>query len=369
MAEPLCPYFGDCGGCIAQNVDYPAQLENKRKQLANAIGREEIEVFYGREYFYRTRVDMVFHPGGLGFRRKGVWHKVIDIGKCVIANEKINQLISEVRSFFTAVDAFDLRKKSGTFRYAVIRAPQEDSSISFVLNGNSTHLLEAREKIQEFARSCGAASVVVTYVPAITDVSVSEDYFVVKGTDRLRESYLGHTFQHHVQGFFQNNFHMAEKLHGYVREILRRYDTAGVHLLDLYGGVGTFGIINADLFREVTVVESFPQAIECAERNIAADGVGNVRAVALDASRLKNLKPAGPLYVITDPPRSGMHPKTIHELNLLHPGLIVYVSCNVKQLGADLPKLKGYAIRSAALFDLFPQTPHSEAVLELAPEG
>lgn len=367
MAEPLCEYFGECGGCVSQNVDYETQLENKRRQLANAIESEDITVHHGSEYHYRTRVDMVFHPGGLGFRKKGVWHRIVDIDKCVIANEKINLLVSEVRAEFAGADTFDLRRKSGTFRYAVVRAPREDSSISFVLNADSTRLIDARERIKAFAERCSANNVVVTYVRRDTDVSVSDDYFVIKGGDLLEESYLGRRFLHHVQGFFQNNHEMAEALHRHCRGVFESRDTTGRHLLDLYGGVGTFGIINSDLFESVTVVESFGQAIECAEKNIELNGVKNVKALTLDAKRLKNLELPRPLIVITDPPRSGMHPKTIDQLNVLRPELIVYVSCNIRQLGADLPKFKDYRLKSAALFDLFPQTPHAEAVVELVP--
>ncbi|MEA1996092.1 MAG: hypothetical protein U9N45_00555 [Gemmatimonadota bacterium] len=371
MAEPLCSYFGRCGGCAAQNIDYRVQLENKRKSLANAVQGDCIEVFHGSEYFYRTRVDMVFHKGGLGFRRKGVWHKVVDIEKCVIANEKINVLIDEVRTFFnTELDYFELKKKYGTFRYAVIRAPQEDSSVSFVLNGDSTRLINARERIASFAKNTSARNVIVTYVPHNRDVSVSDDYFVLKGCDTLEESYLGYTFRYNVQGFFQNTYGMALKLHKYVREILSRRDTsAPTQLADLYGGVGTFGIVNADLFREVTIIESFPQSVDAAESNIEANKVENVRVLALDAKRLKNVEFPRPLVVITDPPRGGMNPRTIKQLNVLRPELIVYVSCNIRQLGVDLDKFSEYRVASAALFDFFPHTLHCEAVVELVPGG
>jgi len=346
-------------------MDYAAQLDNKRRQLANAIGCEDIQVVHGNEYYYRTRVDMIFHPNGLGFRHKGDWRRIEDISRCVIANERINELLAEIRESFSGADTFDIRRKSGTFRYAVIRAPQQDSSISFVLNSDSTRLLDAREKITRFAERSSAVNVLATYVPSNTDVSVGDDYHVVKGRDLLEESYLGRRFLHHVQGFFQNNFEMAGKLHEHCRAVFQKHQAAGRHLLDLYGGVGTFGIINSDLFESVNIVESFGQAIECAKMNIELNSVQNVNAVALDAARLKNLELPSPLVVITDPPRSGMHPKTIHQLNVLSPELIIYVSCNIKQLGADLPKFKEYRLKSAALFDLFPQTPHAEAVVEL----
>ena len=75
--------------------------------------------------------------------------------------------------------------------------------------------------------------------------------------------------------------------------------------------------------------------------------------------------PEKDLYVITDPPRVGMHEETIIQLRKLKPKLIIYISCNVDQLAKDLPKFKDYKIKSAAVFDLFPQTNHMESVIEL----
>ena len=365
MSVPFCKYFGECGGCSLQHVDYPTQLANKKKALASAIKFDDIKVFSGKESHYRNRMDAVFHPSGLGFRRKGTWDKVMDIERCEISDERLNGLFKEIQKSFAHVDAFDLRKHTGTFRYAVVRTASSGSSISFVLNSDSPRVAEAIERIRKFAEATTAENVVVAYVPSQTDVSLSDEYFVVKGGDTLKENYLGKEFTYSVQGFFQNNHEMAEKMHEYVHELLKSHDTKHATLLDLYGGVGTFGINNADLFKRVVIVESAQSCIDSANVNAKANSVANTEALVLDARYLKKLDLPKPLYVITDPPRQGMHPKTIEQLNLLRPKTIIYISCSIEQLGKDIPKFKNYALRSAAMFDLFPQTPHVEAVAEL----
>lgn len=361
MAEPLCEYFGICGGCTYQDLDYSEQLERKKKVLIKAIEFNDIKVFSGDEYYYRNRMDFIFTKTGIGFRRKGRWDRTFDLDKCVISNKRLNELITEVNRFFKNNDAFDLQKKKGTFRYAVIRATSIDSSISFVLNADSTKISEAIDKIKEFKTS--ANNVIVTYVKSNVDLSVSDDYFIIKGKDLLKEEFFGSTFVFPVQGFFQNNYLMTKKMHEYCNKLLKKYNTKEYSLLDLYGGVGTFGIINSSLFKKGIIVDSVKLAIECANENIKY--LKNVEAIELDAKQLKKLELPSKLFVIIDPPRTGMNPKTIEHLKRIKPFVIIYISCNVEQLGKDLKKLDIYSIKSAALFDLFPQTPHSEAVVEL----
>lgn len=375
MVSPLCTYFNSCGGCTSQHIPYEVQVENKRRQLQHLLHVQDvsgIQVFHDKEYFYRNRMDFIFHPSGLGFRRRDKWYSIVDIDRCVISSEKLNQLLSEIRIFFKGVDkgvdSFDTKKHTGTFRYAVIRTPTEDSSISFILNleGNVD---EAKEKIKAFAKQTTANNIIIGHVDKETDSSVSENYIVVKGSEFLKETYLGKTFWYHSQGFFQNNSVMAEKMQSYVHETLKKYHTKDAHLLDLYAGVGTFGIINAGMFKTTTIVESVQQCITAAEKNIKENSVTNAKAIMLDAKQLKKLSLQKPLYIITDPPRTGMDIKTIQQINVLEPEVIVYISCNIQQLARDVPKFKNYCIKTVALFDLFPQTNHTEAVVELVKNG
>ena len=216
MATALCQYFGTCGGCTAQHIDYSVQVENKKRMLAQVTKFSDIKVFSGEEYFYRNRMDFIFQPQGLGLRKKGQWDKIIPIEQCVIAEKPINEIMKEVQNSFSNCDAFDLKRQSGTFRYAVIRTTPIDSSISFVINSNSSKLTEAIEKVKDFAKTSSVKNILITRVPANSDMSISSDYFVVKGKESLETEFLGKKFSHSIQGFFQNNHAMAEKMQIYV---------------------------------------------------------------------------------------------------------------------------------------------------------
>jgi tRNA (uracil-5-)-methyltransferase len=367
QGEARCPYFGRCGGCAFQDIPYLQQVEDKTRILAETLKIKEIEVFTGPAYHYRQRMDFVFHAGGLGLREKGRWYQIVDIENCVIANHSLNQLMSEVRDFFQEVDVFDVRKKVGTFRYAVIRTPPADSSISIVLNQDSPRRQEARELIKEFAARTSAHNVLITYVPPNRDVSISEEYEVIKGSDHLREELLGQTFLYPIQGFFQNNHLLTEKLQLYCQQLLaeEKENYKKAFLLDLYAGVGTFGLINANLFKKVILVENHPPSLEAARRNIAANHHRNIEPLLHDAKYLKNILLPQPLIVIADPPRSGVHPRALKYLNRIRPQRILYVSCNIRQLRTDLSLLSNFRVNRVALFDFFPHTPHIEAVVEL----
>ena len=344
MAVPLCAYFGKCQGCSLQQVEYALQLENKRKRLVKMINFDDVKVFSDTPYYYRNRLELFWSKNALCLRGKG---GLIPIEQCVIVEEKINVLITKINAFFAGCE---------DFHGVVIRSSSKASSISFACSTASEEFIE---KVKLFNTT--ADTVLVT----ITDDFYGADYIVIKGDDFLEEDILGKKFIFPIQGFFQNNTKMMQKMQSHVHSLLRKYPTIGGELLDLYAGVGTFGMVNAALFKNITLVENFKPAIEAAEKNLRLNTIKHGRALVLSGGQTGRVWFTSPLYVITDPPRIGMEQKAIIELNRLKPEVIIYVSCNVEQLQKDILKFKQYKVKSATLFDLFPQTKHSEAVVEL----
>ncbi len=349
-----------------QHLDYARQLQLKKEQVVKLLNITDVAVFPGQPFGYRNRVEFLFHPRGLGLRKKDHSLEIIDVQECPIAAPTLNQLLQEVRGHFPLVDSFNLRSKKGLFRSAVIRATTiGDSSISFVINEDAPEKDPAMIIINEFASKTTAKSVLVTFVPSALDGAYSPRYLVLKGNDHLQEKLCGKNFFFPIQGFFQNNSEMAGKMAEYIQGLLLKYDTAGSELLDIYSGVGSFGVICGAPFKKITLVEQVPEAIAFARKNIAENNLKNASTHVLQAHQLSRLKFLKSLYGIADPPRIGMQQKAIVQLNAIRPRVIIYVSCNPLHLSKDLAKFKRYNIKSVALFDLFPQTGHSEVVVEM----
>jgi 23S rRNA (uracil1939-C5)-methyltransferase len=71
--------------------------------------------------------------------------------------------------------------------------------------------------------------------------------------------------------------------------------------------------------------------------------------------------------VLLDPPRAGLRAEIANGLADLGAARIVYVSCDAATLARDLKVLcsRGYRLERVRGFDLFPQTPHVEALAVL----
>src|SRR5438477_3637471 len=75
---PECPYFGRCGGCAYQHIDYEHQLAIKWRQLRHALQRigklKEIPmrpiVPSPKQYAYRNRITVHALNGAIGFFRR-----------------------------------------------------------------------------------------------------------------------------------------------------------------------------------------------------------------------------------------------------------------------------------------------------------
>jgi tRNA/tmRNA/rRNA uracil-C5-methylase (TrmA/RlmC/RlmD family) len=170
--------------------------------------------------------------------------------------------------------------------------------------------------------------------------------------------------------FFQNNFFLLPKLVETVREFL--HDGDAKHLVDLYCGVGFFGIELADLVESFVGVEYDQLAIKAARKNAEVRKIQNgefISAKVEDAlpELLKKFSPEK-TSVILDPPRKGCLPETLRLLRETRPAQVIYVSCHPATMARDLNILCADGVFELARvqpLDMFPQTQHVECVADL----
>ena len=126
-------------------------------------------------------------------------------------------------------------------------------------------------------------------------------------------------------------------------------------------GIVSHGCLVAD--EPVEGIEINPFAVEMANKNAELNGVNAEFHVGSDRD-VEDLSKYD--TVIVDPPRAGLHPKLVRKILKDGPERVIYVSCNPKTLSENLSTLKErYRVESATGLDMFPHTPHIEAVTEL----
>ena len=118
--EPACPYFGRCGGCAYQHMNYAHQLHWKQRQVAQALQRIgkfqepplQPIVPSPNEYGYRNRITVHVEGGIVGFFRRDV-HRLIDIERCPISAPQVNEELAALRARRPRDGHYTLRARSG----------------------------------------------------------------------------------------------------------------------------------------------------------------------------------------------------------------------------------------------------------------
>ncbi len=168
------------------------------------------------------------------------------------------------------------------------------------------------------------------------------------------------TYQYKVAmgGFWQVHREAPAVL---VNEVLRRVGDAST-VIDLYAGAGLFTLPLARAGKTVTSVESAPQAVRAAKRNL--HDLPHATVVKGDVRRTLNAGMDAADVVVLDPPRSGAGHATIDALAHHGAPRLVYVACDPVALARDTALLseRGYVLTEATAWDLFPMTHHVEAI-------
>ncbi len=327
---PKCVYFGTCGGCSFQDLDYEIQLELKRRKVEEALSPFQSEDNFEvnpvipspKPYHYRHMIALsVMKKHGalrLGFIESDRW-TFLPIDACPIADERISDFLPEA---LKKLEALPVKRRFRTSQ-VVLRVGSEGEVVTS-LRGDRGRTLE-----------CAVS---------------------------------GKTFSYSVSSFFQHNFSILESFLKTIRTFLN--PNGSDVLFDLYSGVGLLGISLADTYERVIGIEEGYEAVQHAKRNAERNGVGNIKfwegkvEVLLPelVAKTKNSK----LHVIVDPPRAGLKPEVLECLNRLPIEELLYISCHLDALKRDLEVLcQKFQIVQVQPMDFFPQTQHIETLVLL----
>ncbi len=380
----LCPLNGQCGGCQLQHLDYPAQVAAKTRMVADAVRRlghlDEALVAdtvpSPVPYGYRNKIELVCGRGD-GGNVTLCYHgrdpqQLLPVDDCPLALPEVNRLLEEtaLRLSQTGWSVYDEQTAEGLLREVGIRYSTTTREAGLLL---TTGRREVPEKVR-WAEAYRQEVPQMTGLRHLARTRASQN-------DRGREvgELIGRAPRHKVCGlslrvspdvFFQVNEFLLEPMITAVREALQ--PRAQDHLVDVYGGIGTFGLTLAAQVGAVTLLEIDSNAIHDANANARFNQLDQVTVVHGQAEQklAHALRDRSADLVILDPPRRGCSKGVIQVVAGAGPRRVVYVSCDPATLARDLQRFAaaGYATERVQPFDLFPQTTHVECLATLAPK-
>jgi 23S rRNA (uracil1939-C5)-methyltransferase len=411
--EPRCKYFGVCGGCKWQHVEYQAQLRFKQQQVVDAFERIggfsniQVSPIIGADeiYFYRGKMEYSFaekqwlrekpssiaddrlsnekneslsphlpSPIFLGLHVPQRYDKVLDLDECHLQSHFSNQILNFTREYFRRnhSSVYDSDRNTGYLRFLVIRESKRTQEVLVNLVTFEDRPDVMKDYTAELKHNVGQVTTVVNTINSKkAQIAFGETERVYLGNGWIHEQLGKHHFSISASSFFQTNTAQAEKLYGVVKELGEFKSTDCVY--DLYSGTGSIALFISDAVKEVVGIESVESAIADAKKNAEANAVTNCYFLLGDLKdRLTKdtewmSSHPRPDVLVIDPPRNGMHPKVVEEILGRAPERIVYVSCNPATQARDVKLLcnEKYQLIKLQPVDMFPHTFHIENVVLL----
>lgn len=373
---PPCRYYGNCGGCQWQHLEYAAQLRWKREILQELLARVgklsgvpvSEPVAPAGPWEYRARAQFKIFAGTrlhIGFHQRET-QRVVDIDRCPLLDGRLNDVLRCLRSMRdpTLPKLFPRAREV----WAAVGAGTGEAVVSL------------------FGRTQDRAAIRLLFHRLQAEVPTLQGVVLLDGDPRQHPRFVDRhgqgaiteqvgdcRFRVDATAFFQVSGRAAGILTRLVMEAAALSGTERV--LDLYCGVGTFTVPLARLAREVVGIEASAAAATDAVHNLRANGCATARIVQAQVEQvLPALAKEGPWdLVVLDPPRQGCSRRVLDAITEMAVPRVIYVSCDPSTLARDLGTLvpSGYRCLSLQPVDLFPQTFHLEsiALLERIPQS
>jgi tRNA (uracil-5-)-methyltransferase len=375
----IAPALDRYPGGVWMPMRYDAQVRCKRDLInaafAEAGHKERVDAVIPSSVLthFRNRMDYaVSWDGKIGLKEFGSWNRYRDITEDPLLSSTTPAILEVFRRVLNSGELrpWDNVKYHGDLRYVVIREGKNtgDRLIAPIVHDLS-RVTETTKDLLRRELSALCTSLVIGENPLVTDLSVAQNSEVLIGDGTLHETINDTNYRIHLNSFFQTNSVMAATLQDVVTECVAEAGYPVLHLLDLYCGLGFFGINLAKRHTQMHVsgFEIDAQAIALANENAQTNDVADTCDFLSGPAEDLSWKDIAADVVILDPPRAGLHPRVIAALLEKKPRTIIYVSCNYHRLVQELTQFKtAYHVQSLQAVDMFPHTPHVEVVTRLS---
>jgi 23S rRNA (uracil1939-C5)-methyltransferase len=368
---PPCPVYGRCGGCQLQHASATAQLELKRailqETLARVGGLTDVPVppvaaspeVYG--YRSRARLAVVVPPSGspsLAYFEEGS-HRPVPIAHCPLLAPRLNEAVAHLTHTL-----------SGSRAMASLL---QEVRLGLSVTNGEVVLQYLAERCQRAQAEAWFERVRTGFVGMKGQVMIAgrgaRHRRWVDGDAALTEQVGPLRLRCSDRSFVQANW----KLNAMVVETVAAWALEGkcdapLRVLELYAGIGNFGLLIARAGALVTFVEGNASALADARYNARVNHIGRCRFRSESAEAfLAGSEPGEYDLVLMDPPRAGLSKEALAGLVHLTPGRILYLSCDPPTLARDLRAMQeaGYRVTRLQGYDMFPQTMHIETLVEL----
>jgi 23S rRNA (uracil1939-C5)-methyltransferase len=376
----------DHPGAPWQVLPYAKQLEIKHQQVDDALRRighldgfvlEDI-VPSAEQWRYRNKAEFSFgvDEGGtlhLGFHPPGRWDLVAPMEECLLVSERADAARRTVLAWAReqGLSAHDRTTHRGLLRNLVVREGRRTNQLQVRLVTGPAP--DDAIDFEPLVAALDAEALFWSRTDQLAETTQGGETSLVSGVPTLEEELCGLSFEISPEAFFQTNTEMAERLYGIAGEAAAL--TGYERVFDLFCGIGTIGLSLAARAGEVWGVEIVQDAVADAINSARKNQVRNAHFFAGDVrTSMRELveKAGSPHVVVVDPPRAGLSQKIVRRIIETAPKRIVYVSCNPTTLAPNAAQLveAGYTLKRVTPVDMFPQTPHIEAVavLERTPD-
>ncbi len=367
-----------CNSCSLLGQSYPEQLHDKQARAVAAIHSAKpngalvwLPAQPSADAEFRNKAKMVV--GGtsdtpvLGILQATA---TLELAHCPLYPPAIRNAWPIIRTWLSRVRIapYDVNSRSGELKYLILTTASSDASGALMLRlvlRSKEALDRLRKRLPELRAQLASLQVVsVNLQPEPKAILEGVEEIVLTECVALPMVVNDLTLFLRPQSFFQTNSQMAAALYQRATAWLVAMQPTGV--LDLFCGVGGFALHAARALphAHVTGVEFSSEAILAARESALTAGLDNVRFYAGDALEIAKKLPRADCIVV-NPPRRGLGPALCEFLEQSRANDVIYSSCNIDTLAADLHCLPSFQPHIAQVLDMFAHTPHFEVIVWL----